>query len=105
MNDISKQDFLTLLETDKTFLIEIYGSTCGPCRMQAMILDKIQDDNKEIRNKVEFYKFCIDDNDDIAQKFNIMMLPTILVFKNKELVKTFIGMTNINVLTNFLTEI
>lgn len=105
VNDINKTEFLELLEKPELSLVEFYGSTCGPCKMQAMMLEKIQDENPDIANKINFYKICIDDMDDIIEKFDIKSVPTIIVLKNKQVVNTFKGIAPINILVAFLDEI
>jgi len=105
IQDLNKQEFLNVILKDDLCLIEIYGSTCGPCKMQAKILENILYNKPELDNKIKFYKFCIDDMDEIAQKFEIKILPTIMVFKNKQILKTFMGMSPMNILTAFLDEI
>lgn len=103
--DINKLEFLELLEKPDTSLIEFYSSTCGPCKMQVLMFEKIQEENPDIANKVNFYKFCIDDADDIIEKFNIKSVPTTIILKNKKVINTFKGMAAMNILVSFLDEI
>lgn len=61
---------------------------CGPCRMQDPILDEIF---KDYEGKVKLAKLNVDENPQMAQKYGVMSIPTLLLFKNGEIVKQMIG--------------
>lgn len=77
-----------VLENEGTVLVDFYADWCGPCRMMAPILDSIA---KEVEGKAKVGKVNIDDNQDIAMQYQIMSIPTMIIFKNGEVHKTFIG--------------
>lgn len=71
-------------------LVDFWAEWCGPCKMQLPILEKISD---EIPN-VKICKINVDENTDLAVKFGIRSIPTMIVFKNGEKVEQFVGLKN-----------
>ncbi|OQP19523.1 thioredoxin, partial [Geobacillus zalihae] len=61
---------------------------CGPCRMIAPVLEEL---DREMGDKVKIVKVNVDENQETASKFGVMSIPTLLVFKNGELVDKAIG--------------
>ncbi len=91
-------DAITAL-TDDTFDEEITGSSepvlvdfwaewCGPCKMIAPILDEIAEEQS---GKIKIAKLNVDDAPDIARRFEVMSIPTLIVFKDGEPVKRLVG--------------
>src|SRR3546814_17799087 len=85
--------------TDATFDEEIAGSTepvlvdfwaewCGPCKMIAPILDEI---STEQAGKIKIAKLNVDDNPDIARRFDVMSITTLIVFQSGQPVKPMVG--------------
>ena len=72
-------------------LVDFYADWCGPCKMMSPIIDSIAEQNLE---NVKVGKVNCDENGELAQKFGIMSIPTILIFKNGNLVKSFVGVTS-----------
>ena len=76
-----------------TTLVDFWATWCGPCRMQAPILDAFE---AEMGSEVKVGKVDVDEEPGIAQRFNIFSIPTIIVFKDgKELART-VGVTDLN---------
>ena len=80
-----------VINSDKTIIVDFYADWCGPCKTMSPIIDKIAEENVE---NIKVGKVNVDENQDLAMKYNVMSIPTILVFKNGNLVKTFIGVTS-----------
>ena len=80
-----------VINTDKTTIVDFYADWCGPCKMMSPVIDKIAEENAE---SIKVGKVNVDENQELAMKYNVMSIPTILVFKNGNLVKTFIGVTS-----------
>ena len=85
--------------SDATFDEEIAGSTepilvdfwaewCGPCKMIAPVLDEIADENP---GKIKIAKLNVDDNPDIARRFEVMSIPTMIVFKDGQPDRRMVG--------------
>ncbi|GLH64718.1 MULTISPECIES: thioredoxin [Bacillaceae] len=83
--------------TDQTFaaetkegltLVDFWAPWCGPCRMVAPVLEEV---DQVMGDKVKIVKVNVDENPETASKFGVMSIPTLLVFKNGELVDKTIG--------------
>ncbi|THE14691.1 thioredoxin [Bacillus timonensis] len=83
--------------TDQTFdtetkegvvLADFWAPWCGPCKMIAPVLEEL---DSEIGDKVKIVKLDVDDNQETAAKFGVMSIPTLLVFKNGEVVDKVVG--------------
>ena len=70
-------------------LVDFWAPWCGPCRMQAPILDQVAD---EIKNKAVIAKVNIDENMTVATEFAVRSIPTLLLFKEGKLVKQYVGL-------------
>jgi len=85
----SAKEFDELVESGKNVLVDFYADWCGPCKMQAPIVDAIAEENSD----VVVAKLNVDDVEDVAERFNIVSIPTLLIFKGGKLVKNFVGVT------------
>ncbi|MBQ4356631.1 MAG: thioredoxin [Acholeplasmatales bacterium] len=85
----SAKEFDELVESGKNVLVDFYADWCGPCRMQAPIVEAIAEETPD----VVVAKLNVDDVDDVAERFNIVSIPTLLIFKGGKLVKNFVGVT------------
>lgn len=87
---ISSDDFeQEVIKSEKTVLVDFYATWCAPCRMMSPILESIAEENSNIK----IVKVDIDENQNLAIQYNVMSIPTMIVFKNGEPVKTFVGVT------------
>jgi len=87
-----------VLNSDKTSIIDFYADWCGPCKMMSPIIDKIAEENDNIK----VGKINVDDAQDIAIKYNVMSIPTIIIFKNGIEYKRFVGVTSKSEILNAL---
>lgn len=72
---------------DRYMVIDFYATWCAPCSMISPIVEKISGE----REDVNFYKVDVDENMDLASKFHVMSIPTLLFFKNGEAVNEVVG--------------
>lgn len=76
-----------VLNSDKTVIIDFWASWCNPCRMLAPIFEAAA---AEAEN-VKFCKVNVDEQSELAQRFEIMSIPTMIVFKNGAIAKKSVG--------------
>lgn len=76
-----------VLESEKPVLIDFYADWCGPCKMLSPIVDQVAKENKDIK----VVKINIDETQDIAVKYQIMSIPTLVVIKNGEETNRSVG--------------
>lgn len=80
-----------VLKSDKTVLVDMYATWCGPCKMQSPIIEKIAEEHAD---KIKVAKVDIDLSPEIAIKYGVMSIPTLLIIKNGEVTKQFVGLTD-----------
>ena len=80
--------FDELLQSEKLVIVDFWATWCGPCRMLSPLLDEVE---AEMADKVEVVKVNVDDADEIAMRFRIMSIPTLLFFKNGAIVDRSVG--------------
>jgi len=81
--------FDELLNDDKLVVVDFWAVWCGPCRMLSPIVDQI---SEEMADKVTVVKCNVDDCDEIAAKYRIMNIPTLIFFRNGEMVDRTVGL-------------
>ena len=88
--EIDEQNFKEeVLESEKPVLIDFFATWCGPCKMMSPIIDEIA---KEVGNDVKVGKVDVDENQELAIRYDVMSIPTIIIFKNGKVEKTFVGL-------------
>ena len=85
---INKDNFhKEVLNSDKPVLLDFFASWCGPCRMVAPILDEIAEEREDIK----VCKVDIDEQPELASRYRIMTIPTLMVLKNGQIVEQSVG--------------
>ena len=80
--------FEELLQSEKLVIVDFWATWCGPCRMLSPLLDEVEE---EMADKIEVVKVNVDDADEVAMRFRIMSIPTLLFFKNGAIVDRSVG--------------
>ena len=78
-----------VLNSEGTVLVDFYADWCGPCKAMSPIIDEIAEEVATAK----VGEINVDENGELAMKYNVASIPTIMVFKNGEATKTFIGVT------------
>ena len=89
-----------VLQADKPVLVDFWATWCGPCQMQAPILEELA---KE-REDVIIAKVDVDQNPNLAQKYRVMSIPMLAVFKNGQPVVSAVGLQNKATLNEMLNQ-
>ena len=84
----SNTNFSELLQDSKRVIVDFWATWCGPCRMLSPILDEVEE---EMADQISVVKVNVDDADEVAARYRIMSIPTLLFFKNGELVDKTVG--------------
>lgn len=89
---VGSEDFEEVLGSGTPVFVDFYADWCGPCRMVAPVVERLAE---EYDGKVKFVKLDVDENPDIAARFGVMSIPTLMIFKNGKQMKRIIGASSI----------
>ena len=91
-----EEDFVELTQADK-ILVDFYAEWCGPCKMIGQVFESME-------KEVEVLKVNTDEFPDLAQKYGVMSIPTVLLFKNGSEVDKFIGLRSKEEILEFINK-
>ncbi len=91
-----------VLKSTVPVLVDFWAVWCGPCQMQGPIVEEVA---KAMAGKAKVGKLNVDENPQMAQKYGVMSIPTIMVFKGGTVVKQFIGVQSKETLLNELDKL
>ena len=90
-----------VLGSEIPVVVDFFATWCGPCRMMAPVIEELAE---EYDGKVKIGKLDVDENSDIAARYGVMSIPTIILFKNGEVFSKSVGLQDKEVLKNAIKE-
>ena len=102
MKKINKEEFDVVIKENEIVLIDFYATWCGPCKMFAPILEEFSEKKK---GEIEVYKIDVDENPELCGRLNITSIPTLLFFKNGNLIFKELGFRSLDYLMEILEKI
>ena len=102
MKKINKEEFDVVIKENEIVLVDFYATWCGPCKMLAPILEEFSEKTK---GEIEVYKIDVDENPELCGRLNITSIPTLLFFKNGNLIFKELGFRSLDYLMEILEKI
>ncbi|MBD5185616.1 MAG: thioredoxin [Bacteroides sp.] len=94
-------EFDDIIKSAKPTLVDFFATWCGPCRVQGPILDQVKN---TVGDNATIIKVDIDRNSEVAERYRVQSVPTLIVFKNGEPVWRAVGVQQADVLVDKLKE-
>lgn len=91
-----------VLKSEVPVLVDFYADWCGPCKMMGPVVEELAG---EYEGRAKIGKLNVDNSDDIAAKYRVMTIPTIMVIKNGEVTDKFVGVQNKTKLMDALNKV
>ena len=102
MNEVTSEQWKQkVLNSDKPVFVDFWAEWCGPCRMISPIVEEL---SKEYEGKVNFVMVNVDQNRDLASKYNIFSIPTLAIFRNGEVVAQAAGASSKESIRNYIDK-
>ncbi len=87
VKEIKENEFNEVIKEGKV-VVDCFAVWCGPCKMMGPILDQVSSENSDVK----FYKLDVDNANDIAKEYEIMSIPTLLIFEDGKLKNKSVGL-------------
>ncbi|HBI57973.1 MAG: thioredoxin [Duncaniella sp.] len=94
-------DFNEIIKGEKPTLVDFFATWCGPCKMQSPILEQLK---SKVGDKATIVKVDVDANQELAARYQVRSIPTLIVFKNGEPLWRASGLQQLEVLERKLEE-
>ncbi|MCW1291700.1 MAG: thioredoxin [Candidatus Rehaiarchaeum fermentans] len=86
--DLNKESFDQAISKSKISIVDFWADWCMPCRMLEPVMEELE---KELNGKIDFYRVNVDENPELAARFGIESIPTLFIFKEGKPVDEIIG--------------
>ena len=100
MDSVSELDFEEIIGGDTLTIIDFSATWCMPCRLLAPILEQVADE----RTDINFFNLDIDENEEIAKRYRIFSVPTLMAFKNGKVVDSLVGLNSFDEIMEFVAR-
>lgn len=98
MDSVNEFDFEAIINGDTLTVIDFSATWCMPCRMLAPILEQVAD----AKTEVNFFNLDIDDNEEIAKRYRIFSVPTLMAFKQGKVIDSLVGLNSYDEILKFV---
>ncbi len=89
VNQITEDDFeAEVLKSSEPVLVDFYADWCGPCKMMAPVISEL---SEKYQSKMKFFKCNVDNCQSVAQRYGVMSIPTVIIFKDGEAQSPIVG--------------
>lgn len=98
MEHITSNNFDEKIKKDRV-LVDFYATWCGPCKMLGLVLEKFDDENI-----VPILKLDVDEAKDVAEKYKVFTIPTLIIFENGKEIKRKLGYQSLDELRKWVND-
>ena len=95
------ENFSDIIKSDKLTLVDFFATWCGPCKMMHPVLEQLKD---EMGDSIRIIKLDVDKNEVLSAQYNIQSVPTLMLFKNGEIVWRQSGVKSLNELKSLIAQ-
>ena len=98
MLELNQENFKAIIQQDKLVVVDFYATWCMPCRMLKPILEKAESKLDE----VAFYNLDVDEEEEIAKRYRIFSVPTVVCFKKGHKIDSMVGLNSLDDIVDFV---
>ena len=100
--ELTDDNFADIISSDEPVLVDFWAPWCGPCKMMTPVIEEVA---QEYEGKAKICKLNTDDARDSAMQFDINAIPTLILFKDGQMEKKWVGLTSKNDISEALDEL